>query len=77
MLAGLLPEPGQLVRWRHPRLAFARGLFTAFGPGPFTVVGRVGGGDRGLPLAVLVRTEFGDRQIDAAWVGPTAPGREP
>jgi hypothetical protein len=72
--AGPLPEPGQLVRWRHPRLAFARGLFNAFGPGPFTVISLVGGGDRGLPLAVLVRTESGDRQIDAAWVGLTVAG---
>jgi hypothetical protein len=54
----------------------ARGLFNAFGPGPFTVFSLVGGGDRGLPLAVLVRTEFGDQQIDAAWVGPTPPRRE-
>jgi hypothetical protein len=77
MLAGPLPEPGQQVRWRHPRLALARGLFTALGPGPFTVIGLVGGGERGLPLAVLVRTEFGDQQIDAAWVGPTASRREP
>jgi hypothetical protein len=77
MRAGPLPEPGQLVCWRHPRLAFARGLFHAFGPGPFPVLGLVGGGERGLPLAVLVRTESGDRQIDAAWVGPAAPRRGP
>jgi CheY-like chemotaxis protein len=69
-----LPQPGEQVRWRHPRLAFARGRFSAYGPGPFEVVAVVRGGPA-APLALLVRTEFGERAIDAVWLGPALPAR--
>jgi hypothetical protein len=76
-LPGPLPRPGEQVRWRHPRLAWARGRFSAYGPGPFEVVAVVRGGPD-APLALLVRTEFGERAIDAVWLGPALPaGREP
>jgi hypothetical protein len=64
-----LPQPGEVVRWRHPRLAFALGWFNAFGPGPFEVVGILDSDDLGPPLSVLVKTPFGDEPIDARWVG--------
>jgi hypothetical protein len=62
-----LPQPGEQVRWWHPRMAFALGRFSAYGPGPFEVVAVVDGGGRD---ALLVTTEFGEREIDAAWLGP-------
>lgn len=63
----VLPRPGEQVRWRHPRMAFALGRFSAYGPGPFGMVAVV---DRGGQDALLVNTEFGEREIDAAWLGP-------
>jgi hypothetical protein len=66
----VLPRPGEQVRWRHPRLAFALGRFSAYGPGPFQVVAVVDRGGRDAPLALLVQTELGEREIDAVWLGP-------
>jgi hypothetical protein len=70
-----LPWPGEQVRWRHPRLAFALGRFSAYGPGPFEVVAVVDRGGWDAPLALLVKTEFGEKEIDAAWLGPALPAR--
>jgi hypothetical protein len=56
-------QPGQWVRWCHPRLAIARGWFNAFGPGPFEVVSVRDG-------FYLIRTPQGERPINALWVGP-------
>ena len=70
-----LPQPGEQVRWQHPRLAFALGRFYAYGPGPFEVVAVVDRGGRDAPAALLVKTEFGEREIDAVWVGPALPAR--
>jgi hypothetical protein len=50
-------------------MAFALGRFYAYGPGPFEVVAVVDGG------GLLVKTEFGEREIDATWLGPAL--REP
>jgi hypothetical protein len=65
---GPLPSPGQQVRWRHPRLACALGRFNAFGPGPFEVIGARERGAQGGTVLV-VQTESGAREIDAAWLG--------
>jgi hypothetical protein len=62
-------QPGDWVRWYHPRLALARGWFTLFGPGPFEVVGVLPAPDRERPLAYLLRTASGERLVEAAWVG--------
>jgi hypothetical protein len=63
-------HPGQWVRWRHPRLAIARGWFHVFGPGPFEVL-RVLGGTNGAPaMSYVIRTPLGERTISALWVGP-------
>jgi hypothetical protein len=70
-----LPRPGEQVRWRHPRLAFTLGRFSAYGPGPFEVVAVVDRGGRDAPLDLLVETEFGEKEIDAAWLGPAQPAR--
>jgi hypothetical protein len=62
---------------RCPRLPFALGRFSAYGPGPFEVVAVVPGGPA-APLALVVRTECGEREIEAAWLGPALPScREP
>jgi hypothetical protein len=62
-----------VVRWRHPRLAFALGWFNVFGPGPFQVIGLHDGNDQDLPLSIVVETPFGDKPINARWVGPAVP----
>ena len=73
-----LTQPGEQVRWRHPRMAFALGRFSAYGPGPFEVVAVIDRGGREGTLALLVRTQFGEREIDAVWLGTALPaGREP
>jgi hypothetical protein len=64
-----VPKPGELVAWRHPRLASALGRFHAYGPGPFEVV-RVLGAGPGTPTAFVVKTPSGERTIEAAWLGP-------
>jgi hypothetical protein len=64
------PLPGQQVRWRHPWRAFALGRFHVYGPGPFEVLAVIDQGGLGPPLALVVQTEFGPREIDAAWLGP-------
>ena len=63
-------QPGQWVRWRHPRLALARGWFNAYGPGPFQVV-RFGGGNNGTgAVTYIVQTALGERPLSSLWVGP-------
>jgi hypothetical protein len=62
--------PGDWVRWRHPRLALARGWFQDYGPGPFEVVLVLPHRDRNVPRAYLVKTPHGERQLSALWVGP-------
>jgi hypothetical protein len=64
------PPPGQEVRWHHPRLALALGRFHTYGPGPFEVVAVGVRGSSGAPLTLVIKTAFGEREIDAAWVGP-------
>lgn len=64
-----LAQPGQVVRWRHPRRACALGLFNVFGPGPFEVVGVVDERDQDRPLAFIIQTQSGEKEINAAWVG--------
>jgi hypothetical protein len=49
-------------------MACALGRFATYGPGPFEVVG-VRYSDRGVPLTLIVRAEYGDMEIDAAWLG--------
>jgi hypothetical protein len=72
------PQIGQPLRWRHPRMAFALGWFHVYGPGPFEVAAVLDRPEQGLPLALLVNTECGPREIDAAWLGPAvAPRRTP
>lgn len=56
-------SPKGKVRWRHPRLASALGRFEAYGPGPFELITVVDGNSR-----VVVKTEFGEREIDAVWL---------
>jgi hypothetical protein len=68
-----LPQPGQEVRWRHPRRALALGWFHAFGPGPFQFVGIVDQPDPDSPPAFIIKTESGEKEIDAHWVGPVLP----
>ncbi len=72
MNAAPLPEPhaqpGQQVRWRHPRLAMARGWFSVYGPGPFEVV-RLVPEDARFPTAYLVKTPAGLQQLSVWWVG--------
>ena len=63
------PQPGQRLRWRHPRRAFALGLFNAYGPGPFEVLDFLAEPEQGLSRAVLIKTEFGEREINPLWVG--------
>jgi hypothetical protein len=69
---GTLPQPGEEVRWRHPRRALALGWFDVFGPGPFTLVGVLDRSDQDVPLAFVIQTEFGDKEIDAVWLGPAS-----
>jgi hypothetical protein len=64
------PQAGQEVRWRHPRRAFALGRFHAYGPGPFEVLAVVGRGGVGPPPALVIQTDLGPKEIDAAWLGP-------
>jgi hypothetical protein len=56
-------------------MAFALGRFSAYGPGPFEVVAVIDRGGREGTLALLVRTEFGEREIGAVWLGPAQPAR--
>jgi hypothetical protein len=49
------------------------GRFHLYGPGPFEVLAVLGGRDRDLPLTLLVNTEFGPREIEAAWLGLSIP----
>lgn len=60
-------EPGEQVRWRHPRLAIARGWLQAYGPGPFEVVALMTALN---PPAYLVRTERGEHIVNVQWLGP-------
>jgi hypothetical protein len=64
-----LPQPGQPARWRHPRRALALGRFNAFGPGPFEVLEVRDRRAEGGTLALLVRTDSGEKEIDAEWLG--------
>ena len=70
-----LPQPGQVVAWRHPRLAFALGQFNAYGPGPFEVVCVVDQSQRGLPAAVVVKTLLGEREVNEVWLARADEGR--
>jgi hypothetical protein len=63
-----LPQPGQQLRWRHPRRAFALGWFNVFGPGPFEFLGVVDEPEPDAPLTFIIQTEFGVKAIDAVWV---------
>jgi hypothetical protein len=65
-----LPQPGEQLRWRHPRRALALGWFHVFGPGPFEFIDLVEDRGQDAPLTYLIRTEFGPKPVDAAWVGP-------
>jgi hypothetical protein len=67
-----LPQPGQVVRWQHPRLACALGRFSMFGPGPFEIVAIGRGRGQHALVTYLVRTPEGPREIDAAWLGLAA-----
>jgi hypothetical protein len=69
-----LPQPGQALRWRHPRRALALGWFQVFGPGPFEFIELVEERGKEIPLTFLIQTEFGQKAIDAAWVGPVTIG---
>jgi hypothetical protein len=68
------PQPGDVVAWRHPRMACALGRFHAYGPGPFEVVFVFYQEGRSSPSFLLVRTPFGERKIEAAWLGPLPKG---
>ena len=74
---GPLPQPGQQVRWRHPRLALALGRFDAYGPGPFEVIGVIYRGEQGGTRLLVVSAESGVKEIDAAWLGPVTPAPGP
>ena len=62
-------RPGPRLRWRHPRRAFALGLFNAYGPGPFEFIRYLAGPEPDSSSAVLIQTEFGEREINPLWVG--------
>jgi len=68
------PQPGQEVRWRHPRRAFALGWFAVYGPGPFEFVGLVDPDDQETLRCYLIKTASGEKEIDARWVGPIREG---
>jgi hypothetical protein len=63
-----LPRPGQKVRWRDSRHARAIGWLDAYGPGPFEVVGVVDKSSLGIPVAVVVKTDLGEREINVVWL---------
>jgi hypothetical protein len=44
-----------------------------YGPGPFEVLAVLDRRALDLPLALLIKTEFGPREIDAVWVGLSEP----
>ncbi len=69
------PRSGRQFRWRHPRRAFALGLFDAYGPGPFEVVGTTRGELLHGELLLVVKTEGGEKEVEAACLGsePLAP----
>ncbi len=68
-----LPRPGQLVRWRDVRHARALGWLDALGPGPFEVVRVVDHAGLGLPPGVVLKTRFGEREINTVWLAPAGP----
>ena len=63
-----LPLPGQRVRWREPRHAHALGWADAYGQGPFEVVGIVDKSGLGIPAAVVLKTELGEREVNTVWL---------
>jgi hypothetical protein len=65
-----LPLPDQRVRWRQPRHAHALGWADAYGPGPFEVVGVVDKSGLGIPAAVILKTESGEREVNTVWLTP-------
>jgi hypothetical protein len=68
----VLPQPGQQVRWRHPRLAFAFHWFDLYGPGPFEVVDVL---DLDGVRFLVIRTESGERkEIEAVLLGVAEEG---
>jgi hypothetical protein len=73
--ASNLPRPGQRVRWRDVRHARALGWLDALGPGPFEVVRVVDHADVGLPPGVVLKTQFGEREINTVWLAPAAGGQ--
>ena len=63
-----VPEAGQWVRWRQPRHAYAIGWADAYGPGPFEVVRVVDKSGQGIPAAVVLKTDLGDREVNTVWL---------
>jgi CheY-like chemotaxis protein len=63
-----LPRPGQWARWRQPWHAHAIGWADAYGPGPFEVVGVVDKSGQGIPAAVVLKTDLGDREVNTVWL---------
>ena len=64
----MLPCPGQWVRWRQPWHAHAIGWADAYGPGPFEVVRVVDKSGQGIPAAVVLKTDLGDREVNTVWL---------
>jgi hypothetical protein len=69
-----LPRPGQKVRWRSLRHARAIGWLDAYGHGPFEVVAVVDKSHLGISVAVVVRTNLGEREINVVWLTAEGPG---
>jgi len=65
-----LPRPGQQVRWRQPEHAHALGWAATLGTGPFEVVGVVDKSEQGIPPAVIIKTQLGEREINSVWLVP-------
>jgi hypothetical protein len=68
-----LPRPGQQVRWRDPRHAFALGWAYALGQGPFVVIATVDRSGQGLPTGILLGTSLGPREINEVWLTADSP----
>jgi hypothetical protein len=70
MAAKLLGTGARWVRWRDPAKARAWGWASGLGAGPFEVAGVVDQSACGLGLGVVVKTEFGEREVAEIWLEP-------